>query len=180
MLKAEARDLFVPTSGWPGADTIREWTGRPGDPRPDGLLGIGVVLVEAGLQGSLMEVPRMQIDAAGAVAALRLRAGPGGVMAGEALVLLDGNAEEKIRQLESRLPPDRQLGFTNTSEIQLADGGKISRKSRVIRLGGSLLSPTLELWPEMGFLGLGESLSLLQAARLPEDPNRVDLIPLGQ
>ena len=41
------------------------------------------------------------------------------------------------------------------------------------------MRPLAEVWPDLGFLGPGETLMVLRAALLPPDPNKVDLIPLG-
>ena len=179
LMNIEARDLVIPLADLPGGPALDDLlTGTDGLSKP-GQIGVGQIKIQAGMQGGRAEVTNCQIDAGGALMATRLAIGPGGALAGETTILLGTEGADRIRRIEERLPDDRHLGFDGTSTVNFPDGSSARWRSRVVRLAGSVMRPLAEVWPDLGFLGPGETLMVLRAALLPPDPNKVDLIPLG-
>ena len=179
LLNAEARNLVIPLSGLPAGLAIDDLLNGAGGSSTDGSIGIGQIQMQAAMQGNRAEVAKFQIDAGGALAATKLAVGPGGALAGETTILFGNDGADRLRRIEERLPADRHLGFDGTSEVHFPDGSSARWHSRVLRLGGSVTRPLVEVWPDLGFLGPGETLMVLRAALLPPDPDKVELIPLG-
>jgi hypothetical protein len=180
IMAIEARDLTFKARG-PGAmEDLESWLRRPGESAGNGVIGIGRLQIQAQWQDARAVVPVFQVDAAGALAACQLEVGPGGALGGQATVLLGAEGEERVAKFEERLPHARHLGFTGTTEVRFPDGGTARWKSRTLRIGGTVRSPLVGLWQDLGFLGLADTLAVLRASLLPEDPDAVDLIPLGR